>query len=116
MKFSEYTYERPNMEEISKKFAEYLNKMTEAQMVEEVKESIHLINELRNDFGTMYNICYIRHSINTADEFFQTEQDYMDEIEPEIEALVSRYYHELVTSSFRKQLEMEWGEQLFFFS
>ncbi|KUP08906.1 oligoendopeptidase F [Bacillus coahuilensis m2-6] len=113
MKFSEYTYERPNMEEISKKFAEYLNKMTEAQMVEEVKESIHLINELRNDFGTMYNICYIRHSINTADEFFQTEQDYMDEIEPEIEALVSRYYHELVTSSFRKQLEMEWGEQLF---
>ncbi|WP_082686253.1 M3 family oligoendopeptidase [Bacillus coahuilensis] len=113
MKFSEYTYERPNMEEISKKFAEYLNKMTEAQMVEEVKEAIHLINELRNDFGTMYNICYIRHSINTADEFFQTEQDYMDEIEPEIEALVSRYYHELVSSSFRKQLEMEWGEQLF---
>lgn len=71
------------------------------------------INQLRNDLGTMFNLCYIRHSIDTNDEFYKEEQDYMDEMQPEIEGLVTKYYQALVESKFRPELETKWGTQLF---
>ena len=49
----------------------------------------------------MFNLCYIRHSVDTNDEFYKAEQDYMDEIQPEIEGLVTKYYQALVDSKFR---------------
>ena len=55
----------------------------------------------------------IRHTIDTNDEFYKAEQDYMDEIQPEIEGFVTKYYQALVDSKFRTELEEKWGKQLF---
>ncbi|SIC82562.1 oligoendopeptidase, M3 family [Mycobacteroides abscessus subsp. abscessus] len=71
------------------------------------------INQIRNDIGTMFNLCYIRHSIDTNDEFYKNEQDYMDEVQPQLEGFVTDYYKELVDSKFRSELEGKWGKQLF---
>ena len=71
------------------------------------------INKLRNDLGTMFNLCYIRHSIDTNDEFYKDEQDYMDEIQPEVEGLVTKYYQALSIQSSVPELEEKWGKQLF---
>ena len=62
---------------------------------------------------TMFNLCYIRHSIDTNDEFYKDEQDYIDEVQPEMEGLVTKYYQVLVNSKFRNELEDKWGKQLF---
>ena len=50
------------------------------------------INKIRSNIDTMLNICYIRHSIDTNDEFYKKEQDYMDEIMPEVDGMVTEYY------------------------
>ncbi|WP_144548713.1 M3 family oligoendopeptidase [Bacillus sp. X1(2014)] len=113
MGFENYTYIRPNLKEVTEKFNAALESLKNAVTVDIQNEIMNEINKLRNDIGTMFNLCYIRHSIDTNDEFYKEEQDYMDEIQPEVEGLVTKYYQVLVDSKFRPQLEAKWGKQLF---
>ncbi|ETI66421.1 M3 family oligoendopeptidase [Neobacillus vireti] len=113
MTFENYTYERPNLNDITTKFNAAIEEFKNAASVEEQSKAMNLINELRNDLGTMFNLCYTRHSIDTNDEFYKAEQDYMDELQPEVEGLVTNYYQALVNSQFRNELEEKWGKQLF---
>ncbi|PFP29786.1 oligoendopeptidase F [Bacillus sp. AFS073361] len=113
MGFENYTYIRPNLEEVTKKFNSAIESFKNATSLDEQNAVMNEINTLRNDLGTMFNLCYIRHSIDTNDEFYKEEQDYMDEIQPEVEGLVTKYYQVLVDSKFRSQLEAKWGKQLF---
>lgn len=113
MRFEEYTYTRPNLESITGRFEGAIEKFKNANSVEEQSLAMNEVNEIRNDIGTMFNLCYIRHSVDTNDEFYKTEQDYMDEMQPEIEGLVTKYYQELVQSKFRAELEAKLGKQLF---
>jgi M3 family oligoendopeptidase len=111
--FEKYTYTRPNLEEVTEKFNLALENLINAPSAANQNEVMKEINQLRNDLGTMFNLCYIRHSIDTNDEFYKNEQDYMDEIQPEVEGLVTKYYRVLVDSKFRPELEEKWGKQLF---
>ncbi|MBV7503936.1 M3 family oligoendopeptidase [Bacillus sp. sid0103] len=113
MGFENYSYIRPNLEEVTEKFNTAIEKFKNADTVEEQNGVMNEINQIRNDLGTMFNLCYIRHSIDTNDEFYKEEQDYMDEMQPEIEGLVTKYYQVLVQSKFRNELEEKWGKQLF---
>ncbi|PLS06364.1 M3 family oligoendopeptidase [Neobacillus cucumis] len=113
MSFENYTYVRPNLEEVKTKFDKVLAGFKNADSVESQSRFMDEINQLRNDLGTMFNLCYIRHSIDTNDEFYKDEQDFMDEIQPEVEGLVTKYYQALVESKFRPELEKKWGTQLF---
>ena len=53
----------------------------------------------------MATLVSIRHSIDTEDEFYAEENDFIDENRPKFENLVSKFYKELVNSKFRKELE-----------
>jgi M3 family oligoendopeptidase len=113
MTFDEYTYTRPDMIEIKKDFQRELDTFQKAKTVDEQFISMVKINEIRDEIGTMFNLCYIRHSIDTNNEYYKAEQDYIDEIDPEVDELVHQYYEKLVHSKFRKELEVKWGKQLF---
>lgn len=113
MRFEEYTYTRPNLDEVKAGFEAAIEKFTKASSIEEQSLAMNEVNEIRNDIGTMFNLCYIRHSVDTNDEFYKAEQDYMDEVQPEIEGFVTKYYQALVSSPFRTDLEAKWGKQLF---
>lgn len=113
MKFDQYTYTRPNFAEVEKSFEQALEKFTNAKSATEQNRAMKEINKLRNDLSTMGNLVYIRHSVNTNDEFYKEEQDYMDEIGPQVEGLTTKFYEALIASEFRLELEEEWGKQLF---
>ncbi|BCB03134.1 M3 family oligoendopeptidase [Bacillus sp. KH172YL63] len=113
MKFEEFTYERPNLEDIQPAFMKELEKFKAAANAEEQIEAMKEINVIRMHIDTMQNICYIRHSIDTNDDFYKNEQEYIDDMMPEVHGLVTQYYQELVNSRFRGELESKWGKQLF---
>ena len=71
------------------------------------------INKLRSEMDTLSQLVYIRHSIDTNDEFYKAEQDFFDENGPVIQEYITDYYRALVDSKFRAQLEDKWGRQLF---
>ncbi|QQZ11541.1 M3 family oligoendopeptidase [Heyndrickxia vini] len=113
MRFEDYEYKRPNIEEVQASFHKELEKFKLSKSVEEQSEAMKNINKISNEIGTMFNLCYVRHTIDTNDEFYKAENDYMDEIMPLVEGLTSEYYQALVSSEFRLELENKWGKQLF---
>lgn len=113
MKFSEYRYERPDVKAFEQKFKEQLNAFTTASTYEEQDEAMTRINKLRSEMDTLSQLVYIRHSIDTNDEFYKAEQDFFDENGPVIQEYITDYYRALVDSKFRAELENKWGRQLF---
>ncbi|WP_151737518.1 M3 family oligoendopeptidase ['Paenibacillus yunnanensis' Narsing Rao et al. 2020] len=111
MKFSEYPYKRPDMDKFKQEFA-ILLKGLEADTVEEQKASVSAINQLRSEFDTLQNLVYVRHSINTEDEFYKAEQEFFDEVGPEFQEYITDYYRAIVHSKYRAEFEQEWGKQL----
>ncbi|MDF9842327.1 MULTISPECIES: M3 family oligoendopeptidase [unclassified Paenibacillus] len=111
MKFTEYPYERPDVDKFKQEFTALL-KGLEADSLEEQKASIVALNELRSEFDTLQSIVYVRHSINTADEFYKAEQDYFDEIGPIFQEYITEYYRAIVNSRYKAEFEQEWGTQL----
>lgn len=111
MKFSDYVYERPDAEQFKVDFMKLLQGL-ETGSLEEQKAAVAAINELRSKFDTMQTLVSVRHSINTEDEFYKAEQDYMDEIGPVVQEYITDYYRALVNSKYRADFEQEWGSQL----
>ena len=113
LKFEDFQYARPDMNEIKNEFKVFLEEFRNANSFEQQNEVIEKINAIGNDFSTQANLVYIRASIDTNDEFYQNERDYFDEIEPEFQEMGTAYYKELISTPFREQLENKWGSQLF---
>lgn len=61
----------------------------------------------------MYNLAYIRHTINTQDKYYDEENNYWNEHSPLYEELNSEFYKALVNSKFRQALEEKLGKQFF---
>jgi len=113
MKFNEFNYQRPNMEELETKFNQLLQEFSAAQSFEQQDKVMEAINSVRGKYESMNEIASIRHTIDTTDEFYKEEQDFIDETSPIYQGLISKYYDALVNSRFRDELEEKWGKQLF---
>ncbi len=113
MKFKDYEYIRPDLKVIGEEFEKLLKDFDESKSFEEQNEIIKEINRIRSNVETMGNLAYIRHSINTKDEFYAKEKDFLDENMPLYQNMVMKFYEALVNSKFREELEKEWGKQIF---
>ena len=113
MKFHDFEYVRPEMEPFSEKFNHLLEQFSAASSAEEQLKLFDPINAMRNEFFSMLNICYIRHTINIKDTFYEDEQNFFDQQTPNFEALNNRFYQLLVDSPYRQELEKRLGKQLF---
>ncbi|MDP4160043.1 MAG: M3 family oligoendopeptidase [Bacillota bacterium] len=113
MKFSDFTYCRPNLDDFKTKFSNYLAKFDQAEDFEQQDSVMVELNKLRSNFETMEQLVIIRHTVDTTDQFYEEEQDYFDEVTPVYQGLINQYYKSLVNSKFRHALEERWGKQLF---
>jgi M3 family oligoendopeptidase len=110
MSFVDFDYHRPDLESIQAKFEELLIAFEKASSIEQFA-LIHSIKELRAAFSTQQSLCYIRHSSNTKDEFYETENAFFDEVSPQFEALVNRFNKLLVNSPHKAAIQAEFGDQ-----
>jgi len=113
MTFSDFPYQRPDMAAFAETFRQLLSDFSEAASAEGQQLALHRINEARNEFLSMYNLCYIRHTINTLDAFYEAENDFFDQQLPSFEALNFEFYQQLIKARYRPELEASWGKQLF---
>ncbi|NEZ49724.1 M3 family oligoendopeptidase [Clostridium botulinum] len=113
MTFSEYEYIRPNIDEVKSKFNELISKFEKSDSFQEQDSVLEEIKLIRNEVESMMELVYIRNSINTVDEFYEKEKEFMDEVSPIYQGLISDYYKVLINSKFRSELEEKWGKQLF---
>lgn len=112
-KFQDYEYERPDLQKISKEVAELIEKFNEAKDAKEQSTVIDELNKIFNHVDTMATLAHIRASIDTKDEFYDSERNFFDEYDPVITEINNKYYDAIVNSDFRFDLEDLYGRQLF---
>ena len=110
MKFNDYKYEKINIDETKEKFSNLIKSFSDAENLEEQTKYMDEIIKLRNHIETMETLVSIRHSIDTTDEFYDKENEYVDEISPILFGFISEFYKALVNSKFRADLEKKYGK------
>ncbi len=113
MKFSEFSYKRPEMDSFQQEFEQLLSQFQQASNVQEQNQVMKSINKLRSTFNTMYNIAQINYSTDTFNKEYEAEQRFFDTNEPIYKGLETRFYQALCDSPFRSELQQIWGKQLF---
>jgi M3 family oligoendopeptidase len=113
LKFDEIPYKRPNLKSVSRRFEAQIAALEAAPSAQEQFRALRRINVLKEDFSAMFNLCYIRHTGNTNDPFYEKENDYFDKNIPQLEALNNRFVRALLGSPFRPALEKKYGKQFF---
>lgn len=113
MKFKDMPYERINMEAAEKEFKQIMEEFKAAKSGEEQFAVHQKYYKLRNKLYTSATIAHIRHDIDTMDEFYSKEQDYIDEISPALDNLEIAYTKLVFESSYRTYLEEKIGPVAF---
>lgn len=112
-KFKDFKYERPDVDKLVAEMKVLLQRFRQAESVEEQNDLLSKINGIRNHVESMTSIVHIRHTVDTNDELYEQENDYLDEVMPLYDGVISEYYEALTKSKFRDQLERQWGKQIF---
>ena len=105
MKFSEYKYERPDLEAVQKQYADYIEQLNQADNADTFMDIFKQLNKLRNHITSMMTIASLRYTINTADEFYAQENDYWDEHSPFYQQLDTRLYKAIMESPLLDELK-----------
>ncbi len=113
MKFKDMKYERPDIEAVKADTAALIERFEKATTYEEAREIMLEVEKLNAHVQTMFNLVTIRHSIDTRDEFYDKENDFVDEHEPELAEIGILWIKALLNSPFRKDFEEEYGKVAF---
>lgn len=113
MKISEIKYVRPNKDEVLAKLADFKARFEGAASVEEFYEVHEQYKEYCEDLSTNMRIAFIRFTQDTRNEFYAAEQDYLDEIGPELSVVMAEILKCYLTTPFRKQLEERFPKIMF---
>lgn len=113
MIFQDFKYERPDIEVLNQKLKEIKEKVENADNAQIQIDAYLELDKLLQDFTTMTSLVYIRHSINTLDEFYSKENDFNDENSPVISSYINDLNESFAKSKFRKELEERFGKLVF---
>ena len=113
MKFQDMPYERVDMEQLKKDFAQLEQEFEHAGSGEEQFAVHQRFYRLTDHVMTEMTIAEIRHDIDMTDEYYSNEQDYYDENGPVFRNLMVSYQTKLSHSKFRPYLEEKIGSVAF---
>lgn len=111
--FNDFKYERPDIKKVEESFRALISDFSLASSEEKQSDVLKTITDLRNNFETMSVLVNVRYTVNTTDKFYSKEMEYIDEITPIFEGLITEFYKVLIVSKFRSELEAKWGKHLF---
>ncbi len=106
MKFSEMTYTRPDMDQLTARLEQAASRADQLAAYRE-KEA------LLSGFDTQASICAIRHTVDTRDKFYEEEEAYLDQQYPLVSEKCQAFNRALVASPFRPELEEALGKLVF---
>ena len=113
MKFSQMQYTRPDIEETKAAYIQHIEALEQAQTGQGAIDAYLAADEYFGHVATMAALAAIRHSLDTTDEFYDAENDYLDENLPLLRELGQRYEKAMLKSPHRADMEAAFGSLLF---
>ena len=113
MKFSEYKYERPNIDLLVSKGNELVESIVNTQNADALIKLVDEYQAMASNYATNAELATIRNSINTKDSFYDKEVEYLSEEGPKFTNLNVKFQKALVEHPERKALEKHFGSYWF---
>lgn len=110
--FNELRYKRPDFEELKTFYIALNERVKSAKSYEDVRACIEEDERVSSHFSTMTTIAEIRHTVDTSDEFYEKEDEYISQSYPELMPYLQAFNLALLNSPFKKDIDAEFGEQL----
>jgi M3 family oligoendopeptidase len=111
-KFSTLPYERPDFDYYESKMKELTEQILNAKEYSEIQRILTEAEELSNNLETMATIGMIRNTLNTTDEFYEKEVEYINERGAEAAAYSTSLYKAILECKFTSELTDEFGKEL----
>ena len=113
MKFSEMPYVRPDMQAAFKEMDGLTARVKSAASAGEVLAAYKEMDALMSKVDTPLSIASIRHTVNTTDQFYAGEDEFINEQYPLIAEKTQAFSRAVYDSPFREELVKEMGSLLF---
>ena len=113
LKFRDMPYERPDADQVKAQLAELTARLAAAASYDEAKAVFLEKETLEKHIDTLANLAYIRHSIDTRDTFYDAEQEYWDNVLPELQESLQAWTLAMLQSPYRPDFEAEYGDLMF---
>lgn len=112
-KFSTLEYKRPDFAALEQFAVSTTEKIKKAASYAELKALMQEMEEQSNHLSTMAVIASIRHTLDTRDEFYEKEDEYINDTYPMIMPKLLALNEAISSSPFRADVEKEYGKQYF---
>lgn len=113
MKFSEMQYVHLDIAEVNSQIEEIVKKFKDAKTFSEADCVFEEYNKLSDMIETQMALAYIRHTVNTLDEYYNKEQEFMDENLPVLMEYMQMMTQALLASPFRAEFTEKYGDLIF---
>ena len=113
MKFQDMKYERVDIDATKKEIEDAIGLFRAAASFEEAERVFLRVEEISSRLDTMFSLAYVRHEIDTNDEFYSAEVEFMDENLPLLQEPLQEWNRAELDSPFRAKFEEKYGRLLF---
>ena len=113
MKYSEYPYKRANIKELKLKTEGLIKKFNAAKNVQEQINIIYEYQKTQKEISSFSSIAHLNFARNTKDINSKKENEYYNQINPEIKAIDNLFIKTLNKSKFKKELIQKFGKHYF---
>lgn len=113
MKFSEFKYERPDVDQAKKDLEKEIALINAGHDLETEIKAIDNLFEIFDKLNTMGTLVAIRNSVDTTDEFYEKEQEFFDEQRPVLQQYEQELFMKALASKNREGLEKKYGKLIF---
>lgn len=113
MKFSEYPYQRPDIDALRAQLLDCVRAIETASDPAAAIAACDRSYALMDEAMSMGSIAYVRNTVNTADPFYEAEREWFDDASAELSEVSNALNVALLDSPLRPQLEAHYGELMF---
>ncbi len=113
MKFSEMQYVHLDTQKLKDEICKAVEKFKSAKCFEEADLAFAEYGQISDRVETQTALAYIRHTVNTIDEYYDREQEFLDENLPVLTEYFQMMTKALLESPFRAEFAEKYGELMF---
>lgn len=113
MKFDDMQYVHLDTQKLKNEIIETVEKFKSAKTFDEADGAFYEYGKLCDMVETQNALVYIRHTVNTLDEFYDREQEFLDESLPVLSEYFQMMTKALLESPFRAEFTEKYGELMF---
>ncbi|MDE5994679.1 MAG: M3 family oligoendopeptidase, partial [Oscillospiraceae bacterium] len=113
MKFNEMEYIHLDVEKLREEICGIVEKFKAAKTFTDADNAFAQYGRLADMVETQTALAYIRHTVNTLDEFYDKEQEFLDENLPVLTEYFQMMTSALLESPFRAEFTEKYGSLMF---